>query len=153
LRPGKGWAYDSYIKNDPMGGNWVPTTYFIKMADIKEPVDSFVFTEAADQRGCNWSTWKMDINWDDVFTRKPTTRPHWGDPPTVFHGNISTFAFADGHVESHKWLEAPTLKAAWEMATGKHANIDYAGFADVGDRDRDLRWAYSKYRYKGYIPW
>ncbi len=153
LRPGKGWAYDSYIKGDTMGGNWVPTTYFIRMADINEPVDSFVFTEAADQRGCNWSTWKMDVKWDDVYARKPTTRPHWADPPTVFHGNISTFAFADGHVESHNWLEAPTLKAAWEMATGKHANIDYAGFADVGDKDRDLRWMYSKYRYKGYIPW
>ena len=55
-------------------------------------------------------------------------------------------------MESHKWLEAPTLKAAWEMATGQHANIDYAGFADVGDKDRDLRWIYSKYRYKGYVP-
>jgi len=153
LRPGHGWAYDSYIKSDTMGGNWVPSTDFIKMADINEPVDSFVFTEAADQRGCNWSSWKMEVNWADVTAQRPTTRPHWGDPPTVYHGNISTFAFADGHVESHKWLEAPTLKAAWEMATGKHANIDYYGFPDVGDKDRDLRWMYSKYRYKGYVPW
>src|SRR6266850_1179297 len=112
--------------------------------EVDGPVDSFVFTEAADQRGCNWSTWKMEVNWADVTAQRPTTRPHWGDPPTVFHGNISTFAFADGHVESHTWLEATTLKVAWEMATGKHANIDYAGFADAGDKDRDLRWIYSK---------
>src|SRR4030095_12644771 len=37
LRPGKGWAYDSYIKSDPMGGNWVPSVHFIKIADIVEP--------------------------------------------------------------------------------------------------------------------
>jgi prepilin-type processing-associated H-X9-DG protein len=153
LLPGKGWAYDSYIKSDTMGGNWVPSTYFIKLTDIKEPVDSLVFTEAADQRGCNWSTWKMEVNWDDVAARKNTTRPRWGDPPTVFHGEVGTLAFADGHVESHRWLEATTLKVAREMAAGKHANVDFAVFPDAGNSDRDLRWLYDKYRYKGYIPW
>lgn len=153
LRPGQGWAYDSYIKMDSMGGNWVPDLEFKKMSDIKEPVNSFVFKEAADQRGCNWSTFKMDINWAAVRAGATTIRPRWGDPPTVFHGDIDCSAFADGHVESRAWKEATTLVVARGMAAGKWPEQDIIITKDVGDNDRDLRYMYSKYRYKRYIPW
>ena len=31
--------------------------------------------------------------------------PGWIDGFAIFHGQLTTFAFADGHVESHNWLE------------------------------------------------
>jgi len=33
----------------------------------------------------------------------------FADSPAAFHVTSGTFSFADGHVESHKWLDGSTL--------------------------------------------
>jgi len=133
LKPGKGWAYDSYSKADGMnGGGWGSIKVFTKESGIQDPVNSMVFVEEADPRSYNAGTWVIDV-----------TPPGWVDPFAVFHGSISTFAFADGHAESHRWLESTTIKAATDSANGVQSFYWAGGNA----KNRDFRWVYDRYRH------
>jgi prepilin-type processing-associated H-X9-DG protein len=43
----------------------------------------------------------------------------WNDAPAMYHGNVDTMAFADGHAESHKWNDATIIAAGLRGATGQ----------------------------------
>lgn len=138
LKPGKGWAYDSYSKTDGMnGGGWGGIKTYTKDAQITQPSSSIVFVEEADPRSYNAGTWVIDVN-----------PPGWVDPFAIFHGSASTFAFADGHVEGHKWLETSTIKAATDSSRGI-ASFFWAG---GNGKNPDFRWIYERYRYIGWKP-
>ncbi len=137
--PGKGWAYDSYSKAEPMNGYGdVQVRLFAKFSEVKQPSDSMYFIEEADPRGCNGGTWVMAVN-----------PPEWIDGFAIFHGKLTTFAFADGHVESHNWLEASTIKAATDFAQGTEV-FHWPG-GDI-THNRDLRWTYDHYRHPDWQP-
>jgi prepilin-type processing-associated H-X9-DG protein len=46
----------------------------------------------------------------------------WSDAPAMYHGNINTFAFADGHCESHKWTDPAIIDTGKKAAAGKNVN-------------------------------
>lgn len=138
LKPGRGWAYDSYSKADGMnGGGWGGIKVFTKDAQIGNPSSSAVFIEEADPRSYNAGTWVIDVN-----------PPGWVDPFAIFHGASSTFSFADGHVETHRWLEATTIKAARDSGRGI-ASFFWAG---GNSKNRDFAWLFERYRYIGWKP-
>ena len=138
LKPGKGWAYDSYSKSDGMnGGMWTGVDPFKKLTGIPEPVMSLVFLEEADPRDYNNGTWVLDVS-----------PPGWVDPFAVFHGDVSTLAFADGHAEAHKWLEPTTLKAARDSANGIQSFYWQGGNV----RNRDFRWIYERFKHAKWRP-
>jgi len=121
LMPGSGWAYDSYSKTQNVGGesdnnydgagaNGVPGTY-TKMTQISAPANTFTFIEDADSRGYNVGTWV--ITWI-VATGKFI----WQDAPAMYHGNINTFSFADGHSAYHKWTDFKVIAAGKQAAAG-----------------------------------
>jgi prepilin-type N-terminal cleavage/methylation domain-containing protein/prepilin-type processing-associated H-X9-DG protein len=135
-RPGRGWAYDSYSKADGMNGiGWGGIGLFIKSTDITEPANSMVFIEEADPRDYNNGTWVIDV-----------TPPGWVDPFAVFHGNVSTFVFADGHAEAKKWNDAATIRAARESSAGR-ASFFWTG---GNGRNVDFRWVYDRYRHRNW---
>jgi prepilin-type processing-associated H-X9-DG protein len=137
--PGKGWAYDSYSKSEPMNGYGdVQVRLFTKFNQVKQPVDSFTFIEESDPRGYNGGTWVMSV-----------IPPAWIDGFAIFHGNFTTFAFADGHVDSHHWLEASTIKAATDFAHGTEV-FNWPGGTIA--QNRDLRWTYDHYRHPDWQP-
>lgn len=139
LKPGSGWGWDSYSKSEPMNGltGWEVDPY-TKLSNIKNAAMSFVFIEESDPRGYNMGTWVMFVN-----------TPSWVDGFAIFHGDITTFGFADTHVESHKWLEASTLKAGKDFATGKQAfNWDGGNVR----QNRDFRWTWDRYRHSAWKP-
>jgi prepilin-type N-terminal cleavage/methylation domain-containing protein len=140
LLPGQGWAYGSYSKSEPMNGlgGWQVTRYS-KYVQLSAPSETFVFIEESDPRGYNAGTWVMYV-----------TPPGWVDGFAIFHGVVTTFAFADGHVDSHKWLEASTIKAATDFAKGISAFYWPAG---TPSQNRDLHWVYDHYRYPDWKPW
>ncbi|HVY70898.1 MAG TPA: hypothetical protein VHH73_13280, partial [Verrucomicrobiae bacterium] len=138
--PGKGWAYDSYSKASGMSGEvggsaWDNIKVFKKVAEVAEPVSSMVFTEEADSRGYNNGTWALNAT-------------GWVDPFAIFHGNVSTIGFLDGHVELHRWLDGRTIKAARDSAKG----IDSFFWAGGTKTNPDFRWTYDKYRYVNWKP-
>jgi prepilin-type N-terminal cleavage/methylation domain-containing protein/prepilin-type processing-associated H-X9-DG protein len=144
-KPGSGWAYDSYSKADPLaGGMWsgsYPTSDskpFSKDVQITSPSMTMVFIEEADSRDYNRGTWALNVS-----------TPGWVDPFAVFHGDVSSIAFADGHAESHKWKEGTTIKAARDSANGIASFYWSAGNAR---QNKDFVWIFERYRYQGWKP-
>jgi len=141
------WAYGSYSKANPMGGEhgWQgssvssgPQPWFTHMSQVKDPSMSMVFIEETDPRTENAGTWVIDV--------KPS--PRWVDQLAVFHGNDSSFGFADGHSENHKWVDNLTLKTARDSAEGN--GRFYWGLGTW--KNPDFRWVYERYKHKKWAP-
>jgi prepilin-type N-terminal cleavage/methylation domain-containing protein/prepilin-type processing-associated H-X9-DG protein len=137
-KPGQGWAYDSYSKADGMNGlNRGQYRDYTREAQMTAPSLAFVFIEETDPRSYNRGTWFLSF--------KP---PGWVDPFAIFHGNWSTFSFADGHSEGHKWLDPATIKAAADSAKGIESYYWQGG----NSSNPDFRWVYERYRHQDWKP-
>jgi prepilin-type N-terminal cleavage/methylation domain-containing protein/prepilin-type processing-associated H-X9-DG protein len=130
IPPNVGWAFDSYAKTQNVGGesannyDGAGETY-TRMALMLSPSQTFTFLEQADQRGYNIGTWV--IQWNVVAGSFG-----WNDPVAMYHGNVSTCAFADGHAEHHKWsdpiiIQAGNLAASGRDGTALMARGPYSG--------------------------
>ena len=132
LKIGSGWAYESYSKTGTMNGGG---DSYAKLTEMKWPTMSAVFIEEADPRGWQQGTWIMDRSgWIDVFA--------------IFHGNVSTVSFADGHAESHKWVNGPTIKAATDSSNGIWSFYWAGGGVKTNP---DFVWMWDKYRSPGWL--
>ena len=142
LLPGRGWAYDSYSKSEPMNGlgTWEGGSVkpYTKLSSVTPAVDAFVFIEESDPRGYNNGTWVINV-----------ANPGWVDGFAIFHGEITTFGFADGHVESHKWKEASTIKAGQDFAKGVSAFYWDGGSVNL---NKDFRWVWDHYIHSNWKP-
>lgn len=105
-----GWAYDSYAITENVSTNkFANFDYYTKITQIQRVSDCFVFAEQADTRGYNEGT----------FAAGSDPTPNTFDAEDVFatyHGNVGTFAMADGHAEGHKWTDGNII------TSGKTAN-------------------------------
>jgi prepilin-type processing-associated H-X9-DG protein len=136
LMVGTGWAYASYSRADGMNGyGWNGQTPFKKLAQVNPPTQAMLFIEEADPRGYNDGTWVIQ-------------QSSWVDPFAIFHGVVSTFSFADGHVESHRWRDGGTIKAATDSANGKSSFYWPGG----NKTNPDFAWAWENYRFDGWKP-
>jgi prepilin-type N-terminal cleavage/methylation domain-containing protein/prepilin-type processing-associated H-X9-DG protein len=136
LAVGNGWAYATYSKADGMnGGGWHGQKPYLKFGAVKVPNMAMVFIEEADPRGYNNGTWVMD-------------KTGWVDPFAIFHGTVSSFSFADGHAESHKWTDAQTIKAATASANGQSSFYWPGGTMS----NRDFVWTWERYRFIDWTP-
>ena len=90
-----------------------------KITALQHPSDRFIFVEENDPRGQNEGVW--------VMTVQGTAANNWAgttilDSPAVFHGNSSTFSWADGHSTSRRWLNGATSAYAASMNTSKYGS-------------------------------
>lgn len=135
-KPGTGWAFGSYSKTEGMnGGGWDGTTPWRKISDVIQASEAAVFVEEADSRGSNLGTWVMN-------------RTGWVDPFAIFHGNWSSFSFADSHVEGHAWKNPAVIKAARDSARG----IDSFYWSGGTKANPDFLWMWNHYRHKTWSP-
>ncbi len=104
-----------------------------KMTEFVNPGGKVVFLEETEREyGWNNKTWNMSLD---------MTNPRWTDPFAILHNGSSTFAFADGHAERHKWVDEVTIQMAEEGSKNESArNPD-------GTISEDYLW----FR-KAYIP-
>jgi prepilin-type N-terminal cleavage/methylation domain-containing protein/prepilin-type processing-associated H-X9-DG protein len=125
LPPGSGWAYGSYSKTENTGGEgkWGCPT-FTKFAQIPNASMTFTFIEDADNRGFNDGSWVVfySIGHPDSF--------QWDDPPAMYHGNVDTFGFADGHVEYHLWVNKAIVVAGKAAASGQSFTMPTRSLTD-----------------------
>ena len=136
LAVGNGWAYATYSKADGMnGGGWHGQKPYTKFGAVRALDKATVFLEEADPRGYNNGTWVMD-------------KTGWVDPFAIFHGTVSTFSFVDGHVESHKWVDRQTIKAALDSANGQSSFYWPGGTMS----NPDFAWAWDHYRFQDWTP-
>jgi prepilin-type N-terminal cleavage/methylation domain-containing protein/prepilin-type processing-associated H-X9-DG protein len=73
---------------------------FFRLSQIPNPEDIFAFVEEHPD----------SIN-DGYFINRFGTY-EWMDLPASYHGRAGSFAFADGHAESHRWRNSGTMPAA-----------------------------------------
>lgn len=145
-KPGSGWAYDSYSKANGMnGGGWQgssatsgPQPFYTKISTVLSASEAMVFIEESDPRDFNRGTWVIDV----------APSPGWVDPFAIFHGSTSTFAFADGHAETHSWVVASTIKAATDSANG----ISSFFWAGGNSRNSDFQWVHQRYKHQKWAP-
>ena len=138
------WAWVSYSKANPMnGGGWQGSTatagsqpYFTSVNEIPDPAMSMVFVEEQDPRNENLGTWVINVPYG------------WVDPFAVAHGTDSSFSFADGHAENHKWTDPKTVKAAQDSSKGQSSFYWQGGNA----KNPDFKWVHERYRHKRYKP-
>lgn len=125
-----GWAFGSYSKTQNSGGEpyfGLDKTYK-KFIEMKWPSQTFIFIEDANSTsagggnaGYNRGTWVASWSGSGFS---------WSDPVPMYHGNVSTFAFADGHAESHKWVNGKIVVAGIAAANGQ--TFDVSQFPIVG---------------------
>jgi len=138
------YAWVSYSKANPMnGGGWQGSSasggsqpYYTRMSEISDPAMSMVFVEEQDQRSENKGTWVINV---------PVG---WVDPFAVAHGNDSSFSFADGHSENHRFKDPQTLKNNRMQSEGSGQFYWPGGTA----RNPDFKWVHERYRHKKYKP-
>ena len=73
---------------------------FFRLADIPQPVNIYVFLDEHPDT----------IN--DGFFMNRWEEPRWGNLPASFHNGAANFSFADGHIESHRWIVGDTRRPA-----------------------------------------
>jgi len=139
---GKGFAWASY--SGVQGVNGESNALMItKSAQIAHPSDRMLWVEECDSRGDNIGSW--DFSPGTPQDNFQTQSPHWIDSPAAFHGSTSTFNFADGHAEPHKWLNSSTLYFAKSMDPNKFTD----SVAQVANNPQfgtaDLYWVATHY--------
>jgi len=140
LKPGAGWAYDSYSKANGMNGTgWQASQPpYVKLSTVLSPSEAMTFVEEADPRGRNLGTWVINV----------APSPGWVDPFAIFHGDVSTFAYADGHADLHKWRVPSTITAARDSSNGISSFYWNGGNAE----NADFRWVYQNYKHQRWAP-
>jgi len=63
----------------------------------------------------------------------------------MYHGNVDTQSFADGHAESHKWLRPEVIAAGLAAANG--AGI---GAPAYDGTKQDDQYIHDNYRFPGW---
>jgi len=124
--PGKGWAYDSYSKCNNLAGDsynnyWgqganATLAVFLKLSQVRASSQTFAFKEDVDSRGYNEGTWVL--NWSMSAAFGHTQSFTWEDPDPMYHGNVSTASFCDGHAEPHKWVDSALVTYGKLIASG-----------------------------------
>ena len=98
--------------------------FIMKASQVLHPSERFLWVEECDSQqitvggqrcGENIRTWDMTVGNPALNF----ANARWGDSPAAFHGNNSTFNFADGHAESHRWLSAEVIAFANSMNPSK----------------------------------
>jgi prepilin-type processing-associated H-X9-DG protein len=114
---------------------------YTKQNQIKLPSQSLLFIEEGDPRGYELGTWVMDRS-------TGVGNSGWVDGFAIFHGTVTSFSFADGHVESHSWRDGRTIKAATDQANGI-----FSYFWPGGDKNNpDYIWTWNNYRFQTWTP-
>jgi prepilin-type N-terminal cleavage/methylation domain-containing protein len=138
------YSWDSYsgatFLNGEAAGKSSNTLF--KRTAITRPVDRFVWVEGADMRGENQGSWGMN-NYGTVAAN--FTDALFQDSPAAFHVLSATFPFADGHAESHRWLDGSTKDFANNTVQKKDSGAGGSqGLANHAN-NKDLQWIGSHY--------
>jgi prepilin-type N-terminal cleavage/methylation domain-containing protein/prepilin-type processing-associated H-X9-DG protein len=111
--PPGSFAYGSYSGSG--GFNSGSGTDLKKLTDVNHPSERYLWIEENDPRGENESWWQLSPGPAPTFAGTVFV-----DSVAAWHGRTSTFSWADGHAENHRWLDATTVTYALNMAPNKY---------------------------------
>jgi prepilin-type N-terminal cleavage/methylation domain-containing protein/prepilin-type processing-associated H-X9-DG protein len=134
------------LNNKPTFINQTGRTYFTarKQSDLATPgpANIFVFLdEHADS---------IDDGIYMVNPGYPAGQQRWRNLPASYHNGAGTFVFADGHGESHKWLETGgDNKTVYPVTmAGTPSNQPWNAFNKSPFTSRDYAWVTDRMPYK-----
>jgi prepilin-type N-terminal cleavage/methylation domain-containing protein/prepilin-type processing-associated H-X9-DG protein len=132
-------AFRSYSISGPMFGeerftNWTGRALWTYV-EINAPALKYVFVEEIDPRGHNMGSWVMDPAGNS-----------WIDPLAIWHNKRSTFSYADGSAEKHRWLNQLTMDMAAIAAEGIQSGA-FSQTPPAGERE-DI-----EFMHRGYQLW
>ena len=105
------FAYSSYSGAGGLNAdNWGASLIITKQPTISHPSERFLWVEENDPRGESVGGWVINANNPPSWTGSS-----FEDAPAAWHGGTSTFSWADGHAENHKWLDSATVSQALSM--------------------------------------
>ncbi len=133
LRAGKGYTYVSLSGVGTMNGE---VAEIFKQSNLTSPSERYVWVEENDPRGENVGSWIMSQG-------TPATDfkgAQLVDSTAVFHGNSSTFDFADGHAESRKWVDNVMVKYSANMDPNK-----FGSAPNDTQSPNDVKWLARRY--------
>jgi len=91
----------------------------IKYSEFTNPGSKIVFLEEADGSGMNVNYWNMFLY-----------EKRWWDPFAIWHNGSSTFGYADGHADRHKWTDKVMIKMSETGEKDRMADVDSSGDYD-----------------------
>jgi len=104
--------------------------YILTFTQIVVPSEKYIFLEESDTRAYMNGGWSLGT--------VEQGRDGWWDGMAVWHNNASTFGFADGHAENHKWHDKETIEKSKLDLTGG-GSYGYKAWASPEPRT-DLNW-------------
>lgn len=121
------YAMPRCIKPDEYGNK---DEFILKFTQISVPSEKYIFLEESDTRSYPSGAWSLGT--------KEQGRDGWHDGMAVWHNNASTFGFADGHAESHKWHDKETIEKS-ELDLSGGGRYGYQAWQS-GEPRADLDW-------------
>jgi prepilin-type N-terminal cleavage/methylation domain-containing protein len=106
------FAYGSYSGVATLNGQG---TQLLKLSALRHPGQRYLWVEENDPRGENQNSWLMGGSSANGPTPSDFVDAKFVDSVASWHGANSTFSWADGHSETHKWLDGPTIAFALSM--------------------------------------
>jgi prepilin-type processing-associated H-X9-DG protein len=92
-----------------MAGGGTNYEIFTKSQQIRVPAQIFVILDERSDT-INDRSFCVDMSNTGDITGSGASNPYWLiDYPADYHNGSGRFSFADGHVESHRWLDPATL--------------------------------------------
>lgn len=146
-----GWAYGSYSKTQNAGGEAYSSFFGAnntcrKLTTIQNASSTFIFIEDAGSQGRGWNVGTWGVTWNLRTASVGHAQSFsWLDPVPMYHGNVSTFCFADAHAESHKWGDGSIIQAGLAAAKGP----SFPPITATSGRDYD--YIYNGYRFPGWV--
>ena len=83
-----------------------------KSGEVFGPSETIVFEEEANSHGFISGTWVLNV----------TQTPEWNDSLALFHGNLSSFSFEEGHANMRTWMNKATIKGGAVQAMGQYSH-------------------------------
>jgi prepilin-type processing-associated H-X9-DG protein len=136
LKAGRGYTYVSLSGVGTLNGEADASQRLYKQSAFVNPSERFVWIEENDPRGENLGSWIMNQGSPQTDYKGSSLI----DSTAVFHGNASTFNFADGHAESRKWLDRVMIKYSASMDPNKFGSAPNDTQAPL-----DVRWLARRY--------
>lgn len=147
--PGNHWAYDSYSKTDNVGGEIIfgQGATYTNLSQVTAAAHTFAFVEDVASRGYNAGTWvvKWNLNAPQFGHAQSFT---WTDAVPMYHGNVTTAAFVDGHAEFHKWTDLNLIQAG-SLSIAGGTTFSPPNPPSPGP---DYEFIYQNYRFPGWQP-
>ena len=152
-----GWAYGSYSKSQNYAGEsytqsgaayWGCGNTCKKLADMRNPAETFAFEEDTDigdpSVGFNKGTWCLawSLTGGGSFTLQ--------DPIAMYHGDVNTFSYGDGHAAGHRWHDGQLIAAGLAAANGHEQNPTPPFKPAPFYTSADYGFIFNNYRFPGW---